>query len=88
MFCLLLQKFGTIVVTRQKVKKIKDYLGDPPVHLPRPKNSPRDADAGPGLFDSRTPLLLTMYNKKKKAQPLAKLSFLVTRTGIEPMLQP
>ena len=41
-----------------------------------------------GLFDSRTPLLLTMYNKKKKAQPLAKLSFLVTRTGIEPMLQP
>ena len=45
--------------------------------------APRDADAGPGLFDSRTPLLLTMYNKKKKAQPLAKLSFLVTRTGIE-----
>ena len=41
MFCLLLQKFGTIVVTHQKVKKIKDYLGDPPVHLPRPKNSPR-----------------------------------------------
>ena len=87
MFCLLLQKFGTIVVTRQKVKEIRDYLGDPPVHLPRPKNSPRGcfcpADAGPGLFDSRTPLLLTMYNKKKKAQPLAKLSFLVTRTGIE-----
>ena len=50
--------------------------------------APRDADAGPGLFDSRTPQLLTMYNKKKKAQPLAKLSFLVTRTGIEPMLQP
>ena len=50
--------------------------------------APRDADAGPGLFDSRTPLLLTMYNKKKKAQPLAKLSVLVTRTGIEPMLQP
>ena len=41
MFCLLLQKFGTIVVTRQKVKEIRDYLGDPPVHLPRPKNSPR-----------------------------------------------
>ena len=94
MFCLLLQKFGTIVLTRQKVKEIRDYLGDPPVNLPRPKNSPRavfaprDADAGPGLFDSHTPLLLTMYNKKKKAQPLAKLSFLVTRTGIEPMLQP
>ena len=34
------------------------------------------------LFDSRTPLLLTMYNKKKKAQPLAKLSFLVTRASI------
>ena len=50
--------------------------------------APRDADAGPGLFDFRIPLLLTMYNKKKKAQPLAKLSFLVTRTGIEPMLQP
>ena len=45
--------------------------------------APRYADAGPGLFDSRTPLLLNMYNKKKKAQPLAKLSFLVTRTGIE-----
>ena len=45
--------------------------------------APRYADAGPGLFDSRTPLLLTMYNKKKKAQPLAKLSFLVTRAGIE-----
>ena len=42
--------------------------------------APRDADAGPGLFDSRTPLLLTMYNKKKKAQPLAKLSFLVNQT--------
>ena len=28
--------------------------------------APRDADAGPGLFDSRTPLLLTMYNKKKE----------------------
>ena len=41
MFCLLLQKVGTIVVTRQKVKEIRDYLGDPPVHLPRPKNSPR-----------------------------------------------
>ena len=120
MFCLLLQKFGTIVVTRQKVKEIGDYFGDPPVHLPRPKNSPRGcfcpagrgrgvatcgyrirlrllrlpvSAAGGGrlrsrLFDSRTPLLLTMYNKKKKAQPLAKLSFLVTRTGIEPMLQP
>jgi hypothetical protein len=102
-------------------------FGDPPVHLPRPKNSPRGcfcpagrgrgvatcgyrirlrplggacllrplrllrlpvSAAGGGrlrsrLFDSRTPLLLTMYNKKKKAQPLAKLSFLVTRTGIE-----
>ena len=34
------------------------------------------------LFDSRTPLRLTMYNKKKKAQPLAKLSFLVTRASI------
>ena len=126
MFCLLLQKFGTIVVTRQKVKEIRDYLGDPPVHLPRPKNSPRGcfcpagrgrgvatcgyrirlrplggacllrplrllrlpvSAAGGGrlrsrLFDSRTPLLLTMYNKKKKAQPLAKLSFLVTRASI------
>ena len=41
--------------------------------------APRYADAGPGLFDSRTPLLLNMYNKKKKAQLLAKLSFLVTR---------
>lgn len=41
MFCLLLQKCGTIVVTRQKVKEIGDYFGDPPVHLPRPKNSPR-----------------------------------------------
>lgn len=29
MFCLLLQKFGTIVVTRQKVKEIGDYFGDP-----------------------------------------------------------
>jgi len=44
--------------------------------------APRYADAGPGLFDSRTPLLLNMYNKKKKAQPLAKLSFLVTRASI------
>ena len=110
MFCLLLQKFGTIVVTRQKVKGIRDYLGDPPVHLPRPKNSPQGcfcpagrgrgvatcgyrirlrplggacllrplrllrlpvSAAGGGrlrsrLFDSRTPLLLTMYNKKKE----------------------
>ena len=48
--------------------------------------APRYADAGPGLFDSHTPLLLNMYNKKKKAQPLAKLSFLVTRAGIEPTL--
>ena len=31
------------------------------------------------LFDSRTPLRLTMYNKKKKAQPLSRLNFLVTR---------
>ena len=38
------------------------------------------------LFYSRTPLLLTMYNKKKKAQPLSRLSFLVTRAGIEPTL--
>ena len=38
------------------------------------------------LFDSRTPLLLTMYTKKKKAQPLSRLSFLVTRAGIEPTL--
>ena len=44
--------------------------------------APRYADAGPGLFDFRTPLLLNMYNKKKKAQPLAKLSFLVTRASI------
>ena len=44
--------------------------------------APRYADAWPGLFDSRTPLLLNMYNKKKKAQPLAKLSFLVTRASI------
>ena len=44
--------------------------------------TPRYADAGPGLFDFRTPLLLHMYNKKKKAQPLAKLSFLVTRASI------
>ena len=48
----------------------------------------RDADAGRGLFDSRTPLLPKKFNTKKKAQPLTKLSFLVTRTGIEPMLQP
>ena len=34
------------------------------------------------LFDSRTPLLLTMYNKKKKAQPLSRLSLLVTRASI------
>ena len=44
--------------------------------------APRYADAGPRLFDSCTPLLLNMYNKKKKAQPLAKLSFLVTRASI------
>ncbi len=29
--------------------------------------APRDADAGPGLFDSRTPLLLTMYKKEKSS---------------------
>ena len=45
--------------------------------------APRDADAGRGLFDSRTPLLTKRFKAKKKAQPLVKLSFLVTRTGIE-----
>ncbi|MDY5411259.1 MAG: hypothetical protein SPG86_06735, partial [Gemmiger sp.] len=51
------------------------------VHLPRPKNSPLDCfcpagrTAGPGLFESRTPLLLKkFYTKKKEAQPLARLS--------------
>ena len=49
---------------------------------PALKTALRYADAGPGVFDFRTPLLLNMYNKKKKAQPLAKLSFLVTRASI------
>ena len=34
------------------------------------------------VFVNPTPITLKIYNKKKKAQPLAKLSFLVTRASI------
>ena len=61
---------------------------------PRPEKSPTGAflpagtqSGGPGLFDSRT-VLFEKSGKKKKPCVFAELSVLVTRTGIEPMLQP
>ena len=64
MFFLLLQKFGTIVVTRQKVKEIRDYLGDPPVHLPRPKNSPRGCSIPARVTFYARHLLKSVYKEK------------------------
>ena len=65
----------------------------PARNLPRPKNSPRGCfcpavrwTRGPGFSIPALLYSLPCIIKRKKAQPLAKLSFLVTRAGIEPTL--